>query len=393
MARQGRRTTSTGTWMVRIAIIAIVLVVLIRLGPAMGILLLASSMVGLIVLIGGLIVYFVQRRRYDRRAILGAMEIATRAGMPLGPAVEACGSMCGRLMRRRAEHLNTRLEGGQPLDEALCRVRGLLPQRTTALVAVGARHGDPGQAVRQAVAATDSRQTQLAQFIPNLLYLLAVIWAFINILGFVMYYIVPKFQAIFADFGVNLPGITINLIKLSHVFMDVVFVLILIAPVLAILLLVGAARGWEIPLASRVLAPRDRAIVLRGLAVGVTAGQPMIDVVRSFEQLYPRRWMRRRLRTVREALERGSDWTRALQAGRLIGSAEAVLLESAQGAGNLPWAIETLAGSIERRLAYRLQVLMQFGFPITIIVFGLFLLFVTTALFLPLINLMTRLAS
>ena len=76
----------------------------------------------------------------------------------------------------------------------------------------------------------------------------------------------------------------------------------------------------------------------------------------------------------------------------MIRRADLAVLQAAQRVGNLPWAMQEMADSARRRFIYRLQAIVQAVFPAVVICFGLMVMFIVVALFLPLVTLIQRMA-
>ena len=91
------------------------------------------------------------------------------------------------------------------------------------------------------------------------------------------------------------------------------------------------------------------------------------------------------------AVRAGVDWREALHNARIITSAERALLNSAERAGKLPWALRQIALRREKRDVYRLFADVQVLFPIAILVFGGFVAFFVVSLFIPLVKLISAL--
>jgi type II secretory pathway component PulF len=107
---------------------------------------------------------------------------------------------------------------------------------------------------------------------------------------------------------------------------------------------------------------------------------------------YPQANIRRKLSYVGVDIHRGGDWCESLRRHGLIKRADMAVLKAAQRVGNLPWAMHEMADSNRRRLAYRLNALVQLAYPPVIICVGLIVMFIVVALFYPLITLIQRLA-
>lgn len=348
-----------------------------------------------LVLVIGVVVYLLKRKASQQDAMLAVMAIAAERGMPLGPGVAAFADLCSGGTRRRALGLAYLLESGTPLPRALTLVRGLLPRQAAVLAAVGWEQGALASGLREGLDAQATRRAQRAQFLPKLTYLCVLLVTMQAIGGFIALFIAPKFQMIFADFGVALPALTQFVFRSSYRIGQFILPLGLLE--LALLIYIPYAYfgfvRWEPPLVGRLLRRRDTATVLRALAIGVRASRPLLKVLGQLEQVYPRRWVRGRLAHARVRVENGTPWTRALFEQGLLRREDAAVLESAERAGNLVWALDTMADANDRRLGYRLEVLSQLVFPLTILAVGAVVLLLATGYFLPLIQLVRSLAS
>ena len=89
-------------------------------------------------------------------------------------------------------------------------------------------------------------------------------------------------------------------------------------------------------------------------------------------------------------IQRGAVWSESLCSRNLIGQSDMAVLQAAERAGNLPWAMREMADSNRRRLAYRANALVQMLFPPVVLCFGAMVLFVVVAMFMPLITLISR---
>ena len=102
--------------------------------------------------------------------------------------------------------------------------------------------------------------------------------------------------------------------------------------------------------------------------------------------------MRRKLTRAESDVRHGVEWIQALWQQRLIGTADADVLAASEAVGNLSWALEELARTVERRLAIRFQMAIQLFFPLVIVMLGVVVFILATAYFLPLINIIESLS-
>ena len=364
---------------------------------------------GSIVLAGamfiGIIIVFARRRATNQDALLDILAIAAERGVPLGPAVEAFAEACGGGYRRWADTLARLLDSGVPLPDALNAVPRLLPPDARLLIRVGGNAGLLPGALRDASAARRSQGTARIDPLPRLSYLFVVLIAMQVISSFILYFIVPKFEFIFRDFNVSLPPVTIFVIRASHVIVQTPLLPVLL--LLEFVLLVHlpfAYFGWSggyLPAIDRFfLSPFDRllvrrhsALILRALARGTEAGQPLTRVLGTLAEYHHSGWVRERVGRVLDDVRKGEDCWKSLRDRGLIRPADAAVLEAASRVGNLPWALRQTAESGERRLGYRLQLWLQLLFPAVMLAMGGLVGVLAAAFFLPLITLIRALTS
>jgi type II secretory pathway component PulF len=146
-------------------------------------------------------------------------------------------------------------------------------------------------------------------------------------------------------------------------------------------------------LGDRVFRGRRTADLLRILAVATEHRQPITAAMERLAQVYPSRMMRRRLAPAASAVAAGRDWRDALHDARFISQAEQSLLQTAERAGNLPWALRSVARRLEKRAVYRLAAAVQVLYPVLIVLLGSLVAFVMVSLFVPLVKLIEGLSG
>ncbi len=207
---------------------------------------------------------------------------------------------------------------------------------------------------------------------------------------FVMYKIVPAFRKIFDDFDSDLPPMTTLLIDTAY---DLTPLWSLLSFALVLVLIYAALNyiGWA-PGPGWVRRQFERGRVLRALAVGSERQTPLPEILSTLANKHPMGSVWLKLRKVETRLQQGANWCDAMRSCGLIRSGEAAILQAAQRAGNLPWALREIAGRAEERLMYRLQVLLQVLSPIIVVGLGMIVAFIVVAIFLPLVKLISELS-
>ena len=300
----------------------------------------------------------------------------------------------GRAYRR----LVTSLEQGADLSAAIRVNHQALPRQAQAYAAIDAAIcPQAGPDVQEDGQSSGAWQ----QFLQHALYLGMVGLFMLSVLVYLMISIIPSYQAIFDDFDLDLPAITSGLIQCCGfmegsgplALLSLALILALLLGLLAVLLIL-----CDIPvhhaLGDRLFFSSHRASVLRLLAVTAGRGTPFatdLDRLAHGSPSYPSRLVRKRLSAALGALTTGEDWKEALHQGSIIKRADFTLLESAQAACNLPWALRMLADQKMRIMVFRYSALEQICFPWMVLLLGLLVLWICVALFLPLVSLISGL--
>jgi general secretion pathway protein F len=344
----------------------------------------------------GIAVIVIRRRTTLQLAFLSWLAIATGRGVPLPQAVESFAEQCRGRYRRRLLAVLVALRRGATVPEALS-IRGVLPNDARVLVWAGCATDDLPGALLEAAALRAEHQSFRGPLASRFSYLLFVLLFLQTISGLILYFIIPKYEAIFRDFRVSLPESTRKVLRLCHLIGESGWGVLLLALEVIFLIylpfaVVGQA-GRGVPLADRLFLRRHAALILRVLARFVERGRPLGEGLGALVEIYPARWIRRRLRRVADDLDRGSHWCTSLHARGLIRDVDAAVLESAQRAGNLPWALRETAESSERRLRYRLQAWIQVLFPVAVIALGCLVFLIVVAYFQPLVTLIEALTE
>lgn len=361
--------------------------------------LILGLIVGWAVLTVAFAVILARRNASQRESLLWALAIASERGMPLAPAALAFADQYGVSYRWRVQLLAALLDEGKTLPEAMSQVPGLFDREASVMIRAGWATGTLSGALRQAAARRAQRGGDWGGLSSKLAYVVTLLLAMQTVVGFVAYFIMPKFEAIFRDFGIPLPGITIFTIEASHVLGGYGGLVVIPLVLLELLTLTALSMGFfnlfqlQIPVIDRIFLRRHAALICRALALSVEADKPIGPALEALANEYPSGWVRRRLRSATLAVNHGQDWVHALLNQKLIRRTEAALLLSSRRVGNLAWALNEAAASSERRAGYRFRVLLEILFPVAIALMGLVVFVVGVGYFYPLVTLIERLAG
>jgi type II secretory pathway component PulF len=342
---------------------------------------------------------FVRKSRHAQ--MLWLLTIPVERRFPLIPELQASGEAIGGRTGRTLLSIAQNMEDGEPLSRAMAHRDAQLPPPAVLAARVGEQTGTLPEALRDAAIRASGRPSdgvQAAQITGVVTNFWAIILLLIGVVGFCMYYIVPKFKEIFEDFDVALPEVSVLVINASNLFVNWWFRgMPLVLTLLGLTLLAGECyrRGWQnlsLNWLTRWFPRLDTPDILRNLSRAVATGTPLPDVMETLAAHHHREHVCQRLWAVCGQTEHGRNPWEALAEQRLLRGSEVALLQSAETAGNLDWALRDVADRIELRRSHRLQWWVEVLRPWPVLILaGLAALF-ALGMFLPLVKLLNELS-
>jgi type IV pilus assembly protein PilC len=339
--------------------------------------------------------------REESRLLAEQLAVLAKAGLPLASGLRAAAEeMPSPRLAAAMAGVAERLEAGRSLDDVLRGSPRLMPEHMLRLIETGIRSGNLADVLSHLVeidrATFDVRRSiRMAIAYPLLLMLLCMM-----LLSFVAMFVVPDLRQVMSDFGTDLPWITTTLFWFSGE--KVVLILgtaFTAATMVFVLMRVSMApqqwRWWttKIPLFGPMFLWRGLANWARLAALLLKQGIPAPEA------------MRLAATGVSDALMavEGLRLSRTVAGGRsvadsleIIGSLpESIVPLVRWGAqhNSLAEAFDTVAGMFENRLRLRASLLNAVLPPIAFICVAFFGLWLMTATFLPLVNLISALSS
>lgn len=385
-------------------------------------------------------------RRSEHRSLVWALSAAAGRGIPLPEAARAFGDETPSRTGVKSLRLAEGLEQGQSLWIAARNARLRMGTAVRLSVKMGEALGLLGPAMKQQIEDSQEIDSALRDAIGRLFYLAIIIIVMQAIMTFLMLKIVPVFQKMFEEFGLRLPAMTLWVIDGSKWFVE--YGWLIVSPLITLYVLFNTvlmlAAAWQflvelwptnsagqaagasvlmyalvallmtclgvifwLPMA--VFGPAilfyigwfprgffliwplfrryDGALVMRGLSLAIRRGLPMPDALRLVQDSYPLAVVRGRLRWALYGVEAGENWKQSLLKTKLITPTDVAVLAAAERVGNLDWALDEMAAASLRRQAHRVQVSLQFIFPLLLLSVGLLVFVIVCGLFMPLISL------
>ncbi len=293
---------------------------------------------------------------------------------------------------RKVERLASMLETGYTLHESLRAASGAASREVMLAVAVGESTGQLAPSLRLAP------RWRLApiwlESAPRLLYPVLLLIGVYFVTAFLMVFIVPKFEKMFADFKVKLPWITDFLISVCR-WQSKYFAILLVTTVPLVIMvfvsLVSPTIRWYFPILGRLTRMHVQSRLLRMLGLLLRAGKPVPDALGIMaDSGYFRGTALYRLTAAQGRIAEGEPLAETLYAVGLLPRSQAALVQAAERAHNLPWALGELGEVLAKRAARLTQRLSFVIFPLAVLAAGLLVGVVAFGMFMPLLSLIAR---
>ncbi len=249
----------------------------------------AAPVLGIFVLMLGLQVF---RGVRGRRAaiVLTYLEQAVRLNLPLPQMLAAAAASEHHPLKSRLKDLCRRIESGDNVAVALEFAVPEIPPRALGLIHSSERVGRLPLALDRLLREQRQRQPRdPTEHIFYTAYPIGMTLVLASVYGLTNLFVLPKFQQIFHDFHVPLPGLTLDLLGVWHA----------LEPIFAPMVLLGVtlffmAAAWERfwprrsgrwPIPAWFARNRDLADVCQVLADALDAGLPLIEAVQDASDL------------------------------------------------------------------------------------------------------------
>jgi type IV pilus assembly protein PilC len=295
------------------------------------------------------------------------------------------------------------IEGGSTLSEAFAKHPKAFDRLYCNMIKAGEAGGALEAILQRLADFKEKAQTLKRRVKGAMVYPIVVIVVACIIVGFILYFIIPKFEAIFADFGVDLPGMTKFLIKASHIVVQRFWVVILVPTLLWIFvkLLYRNRTGAYICDRIKLMIPVMGAIVekstvartMRTLGTLVQSGVPILESLSIVRDTAGNAVFERAFTRIYESIREGETIAQPLREARIVDDIVVNMIDVGEETGDLDTMLNKIADNYDEEVEVLVESLVSLLEPLMIVVLGGIIGFIVIALFLPLIQLISKLSG
>jgi type IV pilus assembly protein PilC len=295
------------------------------------------------------------------------------------------------------------IESGQTLSEAFAKHPKAFDRLYCNMIKAG-EAGGALEAILQRLADFKEKSQSLKRRIKSaMVYPIVVIFVACVIVGFILYFIIPKFEAIFNDFGVPLPKMTVVLIAASH-FVVKYFYVVFMAPLfiwIIIKLLYRNKTGayvldrimLMIPVMGAIVEKSTVARTTRTLGTLVQSGVPILESLNIVRDTAGNAVFERAFTRIYESIREGETIAQPLREARIVDDIVVNMIDVGEETGELDTMLNKIADNYDEEVEALVESLVSLLEPMMIVVLGGIIGFIVIALFLPLITLITKLSG
>jgi len=295
------------------------------------------------------------------------------------------------------------IESGQTLSEAFAKHPKAFDKLYCNMIKAG-EAGGALEAILQRLADFKEKSQTLKRRIKSaMVYPIVVIFVACVIVGFILYFIIPKFEAIFKDFGVPLPAMTVFLIEASH-FVIKYFYLVFMAPLfiwIFIKLLYRNRTGayvcdrilLMIPVMGQIVEKSTVARTTRTLGTLVQSGVPILESLSIVKETAGNAVFERAFTRIYDSIREGETIAQPLRESRIVDDIVVNMIDVGEETGELDTMLNKIADNYDEEVEALVESLVSLLEPIMIVTLGGIIGFIVIALFLPLITLITKLSG
>ena len=321
----------------------------------------------------------------------------TDAGLPMVQSLQILTDMQPPGPFRNAiASVSDEVQSGTMLSEGMSRYPKIWDKLYTNLVKAGETAGALETILRRLAEFREKAQRLKKKVIGALIYPAAVLFIAVAILTFIMIVIVPKFEKIFQELAIELPGLTEFLIGMSRIvgsywwMIGLGIVFVFVGGSLARKTESGGAIVDRImlrfPVLGNVIRKSSVARFTRTLGTLVTSGVGFLDALDITKAATPNVVVRNAIQDVRDSVKEGETINEPLARSGVFNDIVVNMIKVGEETGELDKMLVKIADNYDEEVDEAVSAMMSLMEPILIVFMGGAVGFIVIALFLPLIQ-------
>lgn len=328
----------------------------------------------------------------------------TDAGLPIVQSLQILTDMQRPgAFRNALGKVTEDVQSGTMLSDGMSRYPKIWDKLYTNLIRAGESAGALEAILRRLADFREKAQRLKKKVIGALIYPIAVLTIAVGILTFIMLVIVPKFEKIFLELGLELPGLTMFLINMSR-FVGSYWLYVIggiIFTVIGLRIFRRTEAGGAIvdrlmlraPVLGNVIKKSSVARFTRTLGTLVTSGVGFLEALDITKSATPNIVVQNAIQDVRDSVKEGETINEPLARSGVFNDIVVNMIKVGEETGELDKMLVKIADTYDEEVDEAVAAMMALMEPLLIVFMGGAVGFIVIALFLPLIEIINKLGG
>ena len=324
-----------------------------------------------------------------------------QSGMPLTVALNSMTHLESKgISADVSRELKQEVTEGKSLSDALAKQPRVFSDLYVNMVRAGEQSGSLVEVLRRMAKHFQQFAEVQAKFTSALIYPAMVCCVGIGIIAFFMLFMMPRFTLIFQGFDIQLPLPTRMLVAFSQFLIRYWWLLVALVIVAIILFkrFQSSAEGgrrldaWKMkaPVFGKVIKLNLFGQFVRTLGTLLQNGVPVLTALKITEQVISNHIVKEAIAKTRDAVTDGKTLAQPLEQSKVFPQLMVDLVRIGEETGDVPGALNNIAGTYEGELQIALRVMTTLIEPVLIIVMAVIVGFLLLSIFLPLFRLISQ---
>lgn len=326
------------------------------------------------------------------------------AGLPLLRSIQILeGQLKPCKLKSVLQSVADDVEGGMSLSEAFAKHPRTYDRLYTKMVLAGEAGGVLDVILQRLADFMEKSQRLKSKVIGAMIYPVAVLSVAVLIVTGIMYFIIPQFEEIFLDFGVELPGLTMGMIRFSRwvagnnpgqAFPGAL--ILLFAPALAFVMYKllrktkpgRAAFDWtflKFPVFGNLIRKTVIARFTRTLGTLISAGVPILEAILITRDTCGNWVYERALNKVHDSIREGETFAGPLRETKVCDALVVNMIDVGEETGDLDSMLSKIADNYDEEVDVAIGSLVKLIEPFMVILLGGMVGTIVVAMFLPMV--------
>ena len=291
------------------------------------------------------------------------------------------------------------VEGGSSLSESMSKYPKAFDKLYSNMIAAGEAGGVLDLILARLADFMEKAAKLKKKVIGAMIYPIVVISIAVGVVTMIMIVVIPKFQDIFKDFHLTLPGPTQLLLNMSYFFSKQYGWAYLLATPIIITVTSKLIRMTEggryatdvvklkIPILGTILSKTAIARFTRTLGTLISAGVPILDAINITRETSGSEVYSRALLKVHDAIREGESMADPLRATKVCDAIVVNMIDVGEETGDLDKMLIKVADNYDNDVDVMVSSLISILEPVMVVILGVIVGFIVVALFLPMVTL------